>query len=161
MPAFSLATRQHVLTMLDAVPQEFTSPDSLDSDLLPQSLQEVAAVAGPRAALALIVVYAPKDQLYVGVKPSPVLQQLLGHEQAERLRADYGGDIIPLPQISTVTRILRNQRICNLRRQGWTLMALASHFGLSKRMIAMILADNGVTGRATSRAALPHAIIEE
>lgn len=126
-----------------------------DYMILPQSVQEIAAVIGRDAALYLIgqlpvcyvadkgkgrrgdkpcrkriIMYVPKR-----LKPDHRLVQILGWNRAEMLVRGFGGEILCPANCEEVYLRFRNNEIRRLRSEGMGAKALAEIMGVGERLI--------------------------
>ncbi len=118
------------------------SIEKLEWSTLPARLCEIKDIAGPAAALSLAERYGGAS-VYVPVKSRPEhpLSKLLGLKAADAISRVYGGDRLEVPKKDSIVRQLRGRKIRERRREGASISKLAFEFGLSRRRILQILAD--------------------
>lgn len=123
-----------------------SSADSDDLVLLPDSLQEMAAVIGFGGVLALVREYGGV-RLYVPrtLPAEHILITLLGTAAAQRLAAEYGGrEHFDIPRAEGLMRAVRNRRIRADRAAGLSLRELALKYRLTERAVSNILGSEPV-----------------
>ncbi len=115
---------------------------------LPESVAEIAEVIGEEKTLHLIgqlpqagsrnwrvCIYVPKE-----LKPDHRLVQILGPEDAEKLRYAFSGMILQPSNCRFLIRDLRNQRIRDMRDSGYSVADIAHGVDLSPYRVREILA---------------------
>lgn len=113
----------------------------VESRYLPGVLQEIAALVGLPATLALVRAYGG-TRLYVPKRfdPNHPIVKYVGHEAAAKLVASYGGlEHFDLPKGDIAVKAARDKQIRAKRAGGTTHARLAVEFGLTERQIRNIL----------------------
>lgn len=130
-------------------------------DLLPQTVQQIAALIGYPSTMALIEKLGGttfpigKGIHSLGSNRLNMLRQAIGSDNTNKLIADFGGDLLYIPRCAEAMREWRNRKLVErfdeLTEQGLSsLMALSQicpDFGLSDRHVWNIL---GMHGRTSS-----------
>ena len=130
-------------------------------DLLPQTVQQIAALIGYPSTMALIEKLGGttfpigKGIHSLGSNRLNMLRQAIGSDNTNKLIADFGGDLLYIPRCAEAMREWRNRKLVErfdeLTEQGLSsLMALSQicpEFGLSDRHVWNIL---GMHGRTSS-----------
>lgn len=130
---------------------------------LPPVVQDIADVLGRERALFLIgqlprcvitdrskgdvgtkaervILYVPKN-----LKPDHVLVRILGWQDAQRLVAMFGGELLNPPTMrDTIYRPWRDEAIRNLVDQGVGQDMVAEWFGLTRKRVHQLTATHGV-----------------
>ena len=118
---------------------------------LPASVQEIADVIGRDDALRLVwrlprcqvedkrkpgatqervMLYVPKK-----MKPAHPLVRILGAEQAQKMVATFGGEILHPANCRGLHRAFRDREVRRQRAEGLSIKILAISFDLSERQI--------------------------
>lgn len=122
------------------------------TDLLPESIQEIAHLIGYPAALTLVnafggttlaVAMAVTDK---GMANFQYLAEIIGQREAEILTRHYGGDVLYIPRCYTALQELRDRELCRRfdemnaeHSANWTVQQLALHYKLADRTVWRIL----------------------
>ncbi|NKD76594.1 hypothetical protein HEQ60_02255 [Haematospirillum sp. H1815] len=116
---------------------------------LPESIQEIASVIGRDRALYLVGSLAPSGKrrwrriLYVphprNLKMSSKIVEILGYEDAARISRAFAGLILQPANGNSLSRPLRDSRICDMARSGVPTTDIAALFVLTPRRIRDIL----------------------
>lgn len=117
---------------------------------LPPSAQEIAEVIGRDRALFLIgnlpaaggrswrrVLYVPKR-----MGPDHPLVQLMGAEDAEKLRRHFGGAILQPANCGYIARAFRDREVRRMAADGLPVPSIAAAVGLSDYRVREILRDD-------------------
>lgn len=128
---------------------------------LPPSAQEIADVIGRDRALFLIgnlpaaggrswrrVLYVPKR-----MPPDHPLVQLMGAEDAERLRRHFGGAILQPANCGYIARAWRDREVRRMAADGLPVPSIAASVGLSEYRVREILRDEAGKAPEESEAA--------
>lgn len=116
---------------------------------LPPSTQEIADVIGREKALFLIGQLKPTPGrswrvcLYVP-RRMPLdhwLVRLLGYQDAEELRREFGGIILQPGSCSHLVREFRNREVRRMAAEGMSHAEIADAVGLSSRHVRNLLAE--------------------
>lgn len=121
---------------------------------LPDSVQEIVDVIGYEKTRALIT-YA-REHLYRGARSWRVcfyvprfrmpldhwLVRLLGYQDAERMRREFGGLIMQPSNLEQYDRQVRNEGIKRRGADGETAVQIARHYQLTPRRVSGILSEN-------------------
>jgi Mor family transcriptional regulator len=129
--------------------------DIIDSDLLPQLLQDFERLIGLPATLDLVRVYGGL-RIYI---PTPErvhsdhqLAKIIGVDRLMTLAKVYGGeDHFTLPKAERAILALRNARIAHAYGHHKTVRELAMEHRLTERQIERIVAAAGVSAPADRR----------
>lgn len=126
--------------------------DLIDSDLLPQLLQDFERLIGLPATLDLVRVYGGL-RIYIPtperVHPDHQLAKIIGVDRLMALAKVYGGeDHFTLPKAERAILALRNARIAHAYGHNKTVRELAIEHRLGERQIERIVASAGVTAPA-------------
>ena len=129
--------------------------DLIDSDLLPQLLQDFERLIGLPATLDLVRVYGGL-RIYIPrperVHPDHQLAKVIGEDRLKALAEVYGGeDHFTLPKAERAILALRNARIAHAYGHNKTVRELASEHRLTERQIERIVATAGVTAPTDRR----------
>jgi hypothetical protein len=117
---------------------------------LPQSAQEIADVIGREKTLLLIgrLPRSPsrgwRVNLYVP-KRMPLdhwLIELLGFEDAEKLRRMFGGEILQPSNCNHIARAFRNREVRRMAAEGLPAHQIAAVVDLTPRQVRNILAES-------------------
>lgn len=117
---------------------------------LPPSTQEIADVIGREKALFLIGQLKPTPGrrwricLYVP-RRMPLdhwLVRLLGYQDAEALRREFGGIILQPGSCSHLVREFRNREVRRMAAEGMSHAEIADAVGLSSRHVRNLLAES-------------------
>lgn len=118
---------------------------------LPASVQEIASVIGTERALYLIgqlprcytkkschvILYVPKH-----LKPDHQLVRLLGWNDARRLVAEFGGEILQPANCAEIYRQFRDRSILQMLAGGSRPAAVAELMGVSDRHVRNLQREN-------------------
>jgi Mor family transcriptional regulator len=129
--------------------------DLIDSDLLPQLLQDFERLIGLPATLALVRVHGGL-RIYI---PTPArvhadhpYAKIIGVDRLMTLAETYGGeDHFTLPKAERAILALRNARIAHAYGHHKTVRELAAEHRLTERQIERIVAAAGVTAPTDRR----------
>lgn len=129
--------------------------DLIDSDLLPQLLQDFERLIGLTATLDLVRVYGGL-RIYIPtperVHPDHQLAKIIGVDRLLALAKVYGGeDHFTLPKAERAILALRNARIAHAYGHHKTVRELAMEHRLTERQIERIVAAAGVSAPADRR----------
>jgi Mor family transcriptional regulator len=109
-------------------------------ELLPESIQDMAAIVGPALALRLLERFAGVS---VRIPKRPRLEHPLTHalgwDDACTLSRAYGGELLAMPNGKAARLALRNEAIRAERRAGVSTAALARRFDLTERQIYSVI----------------------
>jgi hypothetical protein len=116
---------------------------------LPGSAQEIADVIGREKTLFLIgkLERSPSRSWRVNLyipKRMPLnhwLIELLGFDDAEKLRREFGGMILQPSNCQHVHRDFRNREVCRMAAEGMHAHQIAPAVGLTPRQVRNILAE--------------------
>lgn len=110
--------------------------DLIDTDLLPESLQELSEVIGLDAALRLAAAY-PSVPLYIPslAKPNHAIAQIIGPGAFTCLVAHYGGDTITLAKVDAAERQIKHHIHKTLKSQGKSNRDIALTLNYSQRHV--------------------------
>ncbi len=114
---------------------------TLDWSALPASLNELRAIIGAKAAIALAGAQGG-NTVYIPAAPKKThyLAELIGMEKTRELAQVYGGDRLSIPKLDAVLRQIRLGLIQQRRSQGASVPMLAAEFNLTRRRVHQILA---------------------
>lgn len=126
--------------------------DLIDSDLLPQLLQDFERLIGLPATLDLVRVYGGL-RIYIPtperVHPDHPIAKIIGEARLMALAKVYGGEEhFSLPKAERAILALRNARIAHAYGHNKTVRELAAEHRLTERQIERIVAAAGVTAPA-------------
>lgn len=129
--------------------------DLIDSDLLPQLLQDFERLIGLPATLDLVRVYGGL-RIYIPtperVRPEHQLAKVIGEDRLKALAEVYGGeDHFTLPKAERAILALRNARIAHAYGHHKTVRELAREHRLTERQIERIVAAAGVSAPTDRR----------
>lgn len=129
--------------------------DLIDSDLLPQLLQDFERLIGLPATLDLVRVYGGL-RIYIPtperVLPEHQLAKIIGEDRLKALAEVYGGeDHFTLPKAERAILALRNARIAHAYGHNKTVRELAMEHRLTERQIERIVAAAGVSAPTDRR----------
>lgn len=112
---------------------------AIETRYLPPILQEIAALIGLPATLALVK-HAGGTRVYVPVRydPDHPLAKTLGHAAAVKLIGHYAGLYMDLPKGEIAVKAARDQQI-RADRHVYTHAQQAIRWGLTDRQIRSIL----------------------
>ena len=126
---------------MPAIDETATDCLSIDPELLPESVREMAEVIGLEAALGVVRRFGgTRLWLPLVVEADHPLAREIGLAQAKRLGEYYRLESITVPSCKGAFRVLRNERITRRYRAGETAAVLAREYGLHERMIWQIVA---------------------
>lgn len=131
--------------------------DIIDSDLLPQLLQDFERLIGLPATLDLVRVYGGL-RIYI---PTPArvhaehtLAKIVGVDRLQALAKVYGGEAhFTLPKAEKAILALRNARIAHAYGHHKTVRELAAEHRLTERQIERIVAAAGISAPSDRRQA--------
>lgn len=116
---------------------------------LPESIHEIASVIGRDRALYLVGALAPSGKrkwrriLYVphphNLKMSSKIVRILGYDDAVRLSSAFAGLSLQPANGNSLSRALRDHRICDMARGGVSTADIAALFVLAPRTVRGIL----------------------
>ncbi len=118
------------------------SVDLIDTDLLPESLQELSEVIGLDEALKLAATY-PGLPLYVPstAKPEHAIAQIIGPGAFTCLVNHYGGDYIKLTKIDAAARQIKHHLLKDLKREGISNRDIALQLNYSQRHVERLTSE--------------------
>jgi len=113
----------------------------LNTDLLPESLRDIADVIGMAATLNLVKAYGGV-RLWVPVKLTPdhALVHAIGLQAARKLVEYCALEELWIPKAAAALRAVRDQTIRERRADGEQVARLALEYGLTDRRVWEILA---------------------
>lgn len=144
-----------------------------DDMRLPASVQEIADVIGRERALFLVgqlprcysrkschvILYVPK-----AMKPDHQLVQILGWQDANRLVAAFGGEILQPANCAEVYRVFRDKTALAMSEAGMKPVEVSEALGVSDRHVrnlkrektqeALSAANDNTAGKSANRASV-------
>lgn len=116
--------------------------DSINPDLLPALLQELADLIGLRPALALAQKY-PGVGLYIPANPHPdhYLAQVIGFENLLKLSREYPQNYLSMPNVAV--RKLRQQVVVDMRSRQISIRQTALATGYTQRRVEQLWSEAG------------------
>lgn len=115
-----------------------TAPEPLPMALMPPVLQQIAAIAGPEAAVRVARELGGR-RIYVAPRPGPrnPLSRLLGRPVATAIAETLGSGDLEVP---SARPLLNWYAARHLRRAGWTTRMIAQRLNLTERRIRQLVA---------------------
>jgi hypothetical protein len=117
-------------------------------ELKNSTLDDLASVIGFSATLRLSAWYGDVANLYVPreVTEHQALVKLIGLPLARRLSAEWGGQSIAVPRLSTYERDSNNRLIMRMLEQGFETREISRYLRLSDRRVLQIMRELEMIG---------------
>ena len=104
------------------------------------TLDDIATVVGFTQTLRLSAWFGGLGSLYVPLRidDALLLKRLIGDSAAQKMVAEWGGEIIPVPRLSQYDDDLVLRRVGRLLEHGMSVREIASSLKMSRRRIQQI-----------------------
>ncbi|MGB1238552.1 MAG: hypothetical protein ACPG4U_10105 [Pseudomonadales bacterium] len=112
----------------------------IQSDLLPQGLQELCQVIGLKATLNLAKAY-PGVTLYIPAVPvqGHAIANVVGLDAFQKLVHVYQQETLRIPKLDAAIRQVKHKAVINLKQHGESNRNIALELGYTQRYVEMLV----------------------